>query len=286
MATDATGQPKKMIVLFPFLFFFTGESTCIKLEDAVEKEEKDDTSPPSPQNVFSPSPSSSSSSSLGPNHLRRVDYVLVYQNTCSDKAGLGETPAALKTEFIRATYEAQLEREGLVLAQVDSTVGNEYVYVHIYAPWETLARYAEVMSLRMPMKTVVSRLNELFEEEADEEEEEKDWLDDQNVLLNRCLAYFYTASPRSGRVFTTTFSRDKEYLFAIPTTDREDFFSPSQRSEIIDFILRRTTFDPDLQRNALSIGINKLLADGVYVAAYPLHDESVDCELKFFLSST
>lgn len=281
-----------------FLFLlFTGESTYIELEDEVEDDDHDyDTPPPPPVPPRSassstypsppPSPSSPSSpSSATSNHLRRVDYVLVYRNTRSDEASL-EAPVAFKAEAIRATYEAQLEREGLVLAHVDSTVGNEYVYVHIYAPWETLARYAEVMSLRMPMKTVVSRLNELFEEEADEEEEEKDWLDDQNVLLNRCLAYFYTASPRSGRVFTTTFSRDKEYLFAIPTTDREDFFSPSQRSEIIDFILRRTTFDPDLQRNALSIGINKLLADGVYVAAYPLHDESVDCELKFFLSST
>lgn len=125
------------------------------------------------------------------------------------------------------------------------------------------------------MRTVVSRLNEVFEEE-----EEEDFVDDGTAasgLQNRYSVYF--GAQNRPRVFTTIFSRDKEYLFAIPATNREDFFSPSQRSEIIDFILRRTSFDPDLQRkDAFSIGISKLLADAVYVAVYPLHDESVDCK--------
>lgn len=136
------------------------------------------------------------------------------------------------------------------------------------------------MNLRMPMRTVVSRLNEVFEEE-----EEEDFMDDGSTegsgLQNRYSAYFGAQSGRS-RVFTTIFSRDKEYLFAIPASDREDFFSPSQRSEILDFILRRTTFDLDNQRNAFSIGISKLLADAVYVAVYPLHDESADCKFDLF----
>src|SRR5699024_7340402 len=67
--------------------------------------------------------------------------------------------------------------------------------------------------------------------------------------------------------YTTNFSRDKEYLFAIPP-DRDQFFTPSQRSEIIDFILRRTSFSTSSD-DSFNIGIHKLLADTAYLAAYP-----------------
>lgn len=143
-----------------------------------------------------------------------------------------------------------------MLEHVDNSVGNPISYVHIYANWDVLARYAEIMALRMPMKTIQSNLKLLFDEETNAD----------------------------SKAFTTVFTREKEYLFDIPEHDREDFFTPSQRAEIIDYILRRTKFDQN--NDVFSIGINKLLADRVYDAAYPLHDVGVNCKFECLFSET
>lgn len=116
-------------------------------------------------------------------------------------------------------------------------------FVKIHAPWEVLIRYAEIMKFKMPMKQVETSWRLHFEGEEDD--------------------------PYLGR-FTLEFSRDKEYLFDIPP-QKEKFFSPSQRSQIVDFILKRKSFSPNLNDASL-FGINKLLNDKVYVSAYPLHE--------------
>lgn len=141
--------------------------------------------------------------------------------------------------------------EGLVLKHVPSSVGNNVNYVHIYGPYDVLARYAEVMAMRMPMKTIKTSLRYLFGEEF----------------------------VQTGQTFTTVFSKEKEYLFNIPEHDKDEFFTPSQRGEIIDYILKRTRFKDS--NDFFSIGIHKLLADNVYLAAYPLHDASKNCMFAF-----
>ncbi|KAH7640129.1 Anoctamin-1 [Dermatophagoides farinae] len=173
--------------------------------------------------------------------LKRVDFVLVYQKSTNDDAN------PLNHEMIRRKFEANLLSEGLALKHVPSSVGNNVNYVHIYAPYNVLARYAEVMALRMPMKTIKTSLKYLFGEEFEQD-----------------------------RVFTTVFTKEKEYLFNIPEHDKDEFFTPSQRGEIIDYILKRTRFKDS--NDFFSIGIHKLLSDHVYQAAYPLHDASKQCE--------
>lgn len=75
--------------------------------------------------------------------------------------------------------------------------------------------------------------------------------------------------PHSMR-FTAPYSRDKEYLFDIPP-QKERFFSTAQRALIIEFILKRKSFSKN-HNDASSFGIHKLIADKIYVAAYPLHE--------------
>ena len=71
-------------------------------------------------------------------------------------------------------------------------------------------------------------------------------------------------------IFTAPYSRDKEYLFDIPE-NKEQFFTKSQRAQIVEFILKRKSFSSNAT-DVFSIGINKLLSDNVYSAAYPLHE--------------
>ena len=139
-------------------------------------------------------------------------------------------------------FQTNLIEEGLLLEYMNSGNG-EYTYVHIFAPWDLLTRYAEVMKLRMPMKTIQSNMKDLFDEEYRDK----------------------------SMVFTAPYSRDKEYLFDIPTEDREDFFSSSQRAQIVEFILKRKSFSQN-PTDVFSLGVNKLISDNVYLAAYPLHE--------------
>ncbi len=97
------------------------------------------------------------------------------------------------------------------------------------------------MKLRMPMKTIRSNLKLLFDEEYNSD----------------------------SMIFTAPYSRDKEYLFDIPE-DKEQFFSTSQRAQIVEFILKRKSFSSNCS-DVFSMGINKLLSDKVYADAYPLH---------------
>lgn len=139
--------------------------------------------------------------------------------------------------------KTNLIEEGLLLEYANSTGSGEYTFVHIFTPWDLLTRYAEVMKLRMPMKTIQSNMKMLFDTEYEDR----------------------------SMVFTAPYSRDKEYLFDIPVEDREDFFSSSQRSQIVEFILKRKSFSQN-PTDVFSVGINKLVSDNVYLAAYPLHE--------------
>lgn len=91
----------------------------------------------------------------------------------------------------------------------------------------------------------------------------------------------YEKSHRND-VFTTVFSKEKEYLFDIPEHDKEDFFTQSQRGEIINYILKRTRFKDT--NDFFSIGIHKLLSDRIYQGAYPLHDAIKECKYCKFIS--
>nr|CAD7205863.1 unnamed protein product [Timema douglasi] len=70
---------------------------------------------------------------------------------------------------------------------------------------------------------------------------------------------------------TAEFSRDKNYLF---DTEADNFFTPSIRILVVDFILQRQRFDEN-QSSLFGFGIQRLISEGVYKAAYPLHDGDV-----------
>ena len=109
-----------------------------------------------------------------------------------------------------------------------------------------MTRYAEVMKLKMPMKTIQTSWKMLFDEDED----------------------------HSMR-FTAAYSRDKEYLFDIPP-QKEQFFSTAQRAQVVEFVLKRKSFSANLS-DANEFGISRLLNDKVYIAAYPLHEGLLPC---------
>ncbi|XP_042233374.1 anoctamin-1-like isoform X2 [Homarus americanus] len=79
--------------------------------------------------------------------------------------------------------------------------------------------------------------------------------------------------PPKNRHFTAVYSRDKDYLFEIC----EEFFTSAIRARIVDFILRRKRFKSN-DTDDFAFGIEKLLNEGVYAAAYPIHEGDLRTE--------
>lgn len=108
--------------------------------------------------------------------------------------------------------------------------------------------------------------------------------------LSEPFDYDYNLIPPEPNFFTAGFMMDREDRFDRMKTrprslvtaeclilllvryiikDREEFFSGAQRSLIVWQILLRTKYDDN---NSDKVGIKRLLSNGVYKAAYPLHD--------------
>ena len=64
--------------------------------------------------------------------------------------------------------------------------------------------------------------------------------------------------------------------------DNREFFTPSMRSRIIEFILKRKRLSNDVS-DEFAFGIDKGLTDGIYLAAYPLHDVRQKAQIFYLL---
>lgn len=187
---------------------------------------------------------------------RRIDYILVYKNKSKD---LQDSASRIKN---RRVFERQLEEEGLEL-ECDYNEHRELQYTKVHAPFEVLTRYTEIMKSRMPIKEVPEEIvsQSIWEMMSD--------------YLSSLLSPFELNPehiPPLPKKFTHVFERDKSYLFAIP--EHEDlFFSHAARSRIVDYILRRKRYSDD-PKQSYCFGINRLLSNGSYEAAFPLHEGS------------
>uniref|UniRef100_A0A667ZLT2 Anoctamin n=1 Tax=Myripristis murdjan TaxID=586833 RepID=A0A667ZLT2_9TELE len=167
--------------------------------------------------------------------VRRVDFVLSY---IDDKDGE-------RKQERRREYEANLEKAGLELETEDkseSEDGKTY-FLKIHAPWEVLATYADVLKIKVPFKA-----NDI----PNHTEIPMNWLSTPFRLPDHIM------HPEPD-FFTAPFNKSKSDFFLID--DKETFFPPSTRNRIV-----RTSSYKDKK------GIKRLLNNGTYTSAFPLHD--------------
>ena len=166
----------------------------------------------------------------------------------------------------RNTFEHNLEQEGLVLSRQQHLETGLH-FVKIFVPLEVLKRYAEILKLRLPMKKF-EHVQEVHEHILSIIPAIGNVVKGVKNRFTEPFMYNEEKLPSKKQDLTAVFSRDKEYLFDV---EREDFFTQSIRARVIEFILKRKRLSPDTLDD-FSFGIERALTDGVYTAAYPLHD--------------
>ncbi|XP_055470693.1 anoctamin-1 isoform X1 [Psammomys obesus] len=182
--------------------------------------------------------------------------------------------------FRREEYEGNLLEAGLELERDEDTKIHGVGFVKIHAPWHVLCREAEFLKLKMPTKKVYHI------------SETRGLLKTINSVLQKITDPIQPKvaehRPQTTKRLSYPFSREKQHLFDL--TDKDSFFDSKTRSTIVYEILKRTTCtkakysmgqgegrrkDSALlskRRKCGKYGITSLLANGVYSAAYPLHD--------------
>uniref|UniRef100_A0A6P4EU05 Anoctamin n=2 Tax=Drosophila rhopaloa TaxID=1041015 RepID=A0A6P4EU05_DRORH len=210
--------------------------------------------------------------------IRSIDFVLAYRISAHE-------PTEMENSNKRSVFEANLISQGL---EIETSQKDQIWFVKIHAPLEVPRRYAEILKLRMPMKE--SYCNLLIFERSNRLRNAAQYLTNKipgmSVVNRSTKSVFFSLKtvfqfflrniyvdenifPKRAHRFTAIYSRDKEYLFDI----RQDcFFTTAVRSRIVEFILDRQRF-PD--KNQHAFGIERLIADSVYSAAYPLHDGEI-----------
>ncbi|XP_071829205.1 anoctamin-4-like isoform X4 [Apostichopus japonicus] len=191
--------------------------------------------------------------------VRKIDYVLAFRK--DTKEGEDEEKRAKR----RKEYFGNLKEEGLHMeeADADSTAEvteddeeeeeEKITFIKIHAPWDVLARYAEEMKIKMPIKP------------NDIDEPTSIWSCLRKLPNPFALSEDYI-KPESN-YFTLAFVRERESEFIMDS--RDSFFPTATRSRIVNEILEKCRYDPD---DKTKFGHVHMVANGSLVAAFPLHD--------------
>lgn len=179
---------------------------------------------------------------------KSIDFVLAYNG----KEQLNKIK--------RQIFERNLANEGLILERDES---QNIHFIKVHATKEVLCRYAEILKFKFPIKLDDNESEDQIKYDRRLEKSKKSIFEKfyQTFRLNRKLF------PEKRYELYHEYSRDKSYIF---DTHDPSFFPAFVRIAVVNFILERTPFADNADDNC--IGIDKLLSDGAYNSAYPLHD--------------
>ncbi|XP_073997753.1 anoctamin-4-like isoform X3 [Rhodnius prolixus] len=215
---------------------------------------------------------------------RRIDLVMVYEEDDIELGVLTEVET-IRMET-RQQFLKNLEKEGLELEleKKQNSFDQKTYFLKIHVPWKVLTRYAEVMNLKMPIKTFKRLLRKdlpssgpLIRDNGDRPRflsiSVKAWEGEERMNepepYSFPFAKLFDLNPNviaeEPSFYTATFSRDREEQFVVK--DRETFFTSAQRSQIAFQILLRTKYDEEKK-----MGIRRLLNNGTYLSVFPLHE--------------
>ncbi|XP_067158189.1 anoctamin-7 isoform X2 [Apteryx mantelli] len=193
----------------------------------------------------------------------RIDFVLVWetvprelikQKDSSENKGLRERSAIIHKTW-RKKFLDKLLDAGIHMEKHTSRVEKKVVhYLLLSAPWSVLCYYAEELQLRLPLQALPNQASNWSDRVLGR-------LGIRNMMVeevpNLPLDYY-----------TCQFKVNKLQWFL--GSDKQDtFFSTTQRQQILYEILATTQYGCSKEREA---GVDWLLSENVFTAAFPLHD--------------
>ncbi|XP_005164519.1 anoctamin-6 isoform X1 [Danio rerio] len=184
---------------------------------------------------------------------RRIDFVLVYEYEESKNGSNKKASVIRRKKRRREFFEGSLMNKGLHLEMTQSVVDEKLFFVKLHMPFDVLCANAEVLHIKLPIKC-----NDLRT---------------QSSKHNCCTKPFYPNEDVIGKepdYFTAPFRKDLLNRFQLKEREGRELFTPTMRSRMVYYILSRAEYD--IKGENKKFGITKLLAGGIYKAAYPLHD--------------
>ncbi|KAL4648376.1 anoctamin-7-like [Arapaima gigas] len=205
----------------------------------------------------------------------KIDFVLVWEVRSRKKRrsgargqgeGNGDAEAELEEGSRSGRRRAQLTRwrdkfihnlqSAKLLLEKEETVSEKKTihYLKLSAPWEVLLYYAEELCLRAPLQA----------------QPNPDHNTSDQVLKKFCLPNIMaeTVPNKPVNYYTCAFRKSKMGKF-LGSENQQTYFSNTQRQRIVYEILSRTAYG---KRKRAEVGVERLLNEGVFTAAFPLHE--------------
>ncbi|KAM4523202.1 anoctamin-4-like isoform 1-T1 [Fundulus diaphanus] len=183
-----------------------------------------------------------------------IDYILVYRKSSSQSEK-------------REIFERNIRAEGLRMEKEACLTNSDVIFLKLHAPWDVLCRYAELMNIRMPFRRKIfymHRRHKFLSRMEKRINKFRGWLPRKPMKFDDdTLPYL-----EENESFTAPFSRSRIHHFIIHNKDT--FFNNATRSRIVHHILQRVKYEEGKNK----MGINRLLTNNSYEAAFPLHEGS------------
>ncbi|XP_047474777.1 anoctamin-7-like isoform X1 [Penaeus chinensis] len=218
---------------------------------------------------------------------RRIDYVLVYEDSGGAsrrtkeerEKSLGRTLSAsekrtFKHESWRQRFMNSLMKAGLHMEEETEVSGKKTIYfIKLSAPWAVLCHFAEELNMRAPLQerhsgVVFELLQHLQPNISAHNNPSTNW---SEVLLEKLRLPNLMAEDVPNKpldYFTCAFKKSKIDRF-LGSDNPDQYFTNTQRSRIVHEVLSTAPFGKVKKGE---IGIERLVEEGIYSAAFPLHD--------------
>ncbi|GMT17039.1 hypothetical protein PFISCL1PPCAC_8336 [Pristionchus fissidentatus] len=201
---------------------------------------------------------------------KQIDYVLAYEEEDDAPSPSGEETDAQKRAKRRKYFEENLRKMGLELTEVatDPSIGRTH-YLLVHAPFGVLERQAQLLNVKLPVKKcdVESSGRALVPGCLDRCLDKMRFLDFDDDLKEQLEEPDY---------YTATYTPDNKQKFVL--WDRPEYMFPSsERSRLVYDLLVRARYRPNnkfmTNDDKYRVGIERLLGNGTYTGAYPMHQE-------------
>ncbi|XP_032893782.1 anoctamin-4 isoform X2 [Amblyraja radiata] len=183
-----------------------------------------------------------------------IDYIMVYRKS---SLHMGK----------REMFERNLRAEGLQIEKEASLTNDDIIFVKLHAPWGVLCKYAELMNVRMPFRRKIYYLHRRYKLLSRMEKRLRKirrWFPRKPMRLDKDVM----PDLEDTDCYTAPFSQQRIHHFIINNNDT--FFHNSTRSRIVHHILQRVKYE----EGKSAVGLNSLLGNSTYEAAFPLHEGS------------